>query len=166
MGQKMESIGWGRNLQLGIQLFEPRLSPELFRTGAREIQIAAGKRLSNADEIYCFYMFLEHWSYRRGEKGGSRFQRQGTAVVEQELGVSSLELGQPCSRRAWAKDSQTSGVTNDRQGGGCSLDPSDLVVQPSPEGYRHPHSYWHLSRGCPAASSLELSPQRAKPGQQ
>lgn len=89
-------------------------------------------------------MFLQRWRYTRGEKGGSRVQR--TAVVKQELEVSSWELEQPCSPRAWAKDTQTCRVTNDRRGGGSSLDPSDLTVQPPPEGYRHPLSHWHLSR--------------------
>lgn len=41
---------------------------------------------------------------------------------------------------------------------GCSLDPSDLLVQPPPEGSRHPLSCWHLS------GAVLLPPQRAEQG--
>lgn len=77
MGQKMEAIGWGRNLQLRVRLFELRFSPELFRTGAsgpKKSKLQQEKGFQMLMRFIVFMCPLQHRRYRGGEKGGSRVQ--------------------------------------------------------------------------------------------
>lgn len=72
--RKWRKTGWAGNLQLGIQLFELWLSPELLRTGAsgpEKSKWHQEKRLSDADEIYCFYTIKYTGATQEGRKEGS-----------------------------------------------------------------------------------------------
>lgn len=103
MVQKMEATGWGRNLQLGIELFELWLSPELFRTGA------SGPEKSKLHQEKGFKMLMRFIGFVCSANTGDTEEGRKEAAgfrgrAQQELEVSSLELGQPCSPRAWAKE--------------------------------------------------------------
>lgn len=96
-----------------------------------------------------------------GQEGGSRFQREGTAAtaVKQELKVSSSELKATLSAQGLGKGEPSAWCHKCKgQGGGCSFGSLQSHRPAVPKAI--PAAAASLAWGCPAASSLELQPQK------